>query len=284
MGGAMTIPEGKRAAAGLSANAIKWIAIAAMLADHIAYLFLPEASLGGIVLHFFGKLTAPVMCFFIAEGYFYTRSVKRYALRLALFAAVSQLPYQLLVWKGELRFFPPVLNMMFTLLCGLLSLLAWERIQEEQKRRLALLGLCLATLLADWQFFGVLFVAAFGILRGDRRRQLWAYAALAASRLVYFAAGTLLSGDWYAMVFIREPGMLMPSLWAMLLSRAGMFLAVPLLLCYNGKRTGKGTIPARTADQTPRDAAMRGAMNKWLFYLFYPIHMLVLVFIFLSLA
>ena len=69
----------------LNRNQLKYIVIAAMFIDHIAWAFVPTASLLGQVMHFFGRLTGPTMAYFIAEGYRYTRNVKKYAVRLGIF-------------------------------------------------------------------------------------------------------------------------------------------------------------------------------------------------------
>ncbi len=60
----------------LTANVLKYIAIAAMLIDHIAWSFVSDYSVLGQIMHVIGRLTAPIMCYFIAEGYYYTRNVK----------------------------------------------------------------------------------------------------------------------------------------------------------------------------------------------------------------
>ena len=58
---------------GLTSNAIKIIAIIAMTVDHTATIFFPRYSLDVPVLlmHIIGRLTAPIMMFFIVEGYHY---------------------------------------------------------------------------------------------------------------------------------------------------------------------------------------------------------------------
>lgn len=63
---------------GLNGNQLKLIAIIAMTADHLTWTICPgySASLPVILLHICGRLTAPIMWFFIAEGYYHTRSVK----------------------------------------------------------------------------------------------------------------------------------------------------------------------------------------------------------------
>ena len=71
---------------GLDSNMLKLIARAAMTADHIAWLLFPGYPTDPlpIILHIIGRLTCPIMCFFIAEGYHYTRNIKKYTARLIL--------------------------------------------------------------------------------------------------------------------------------------------------------------------------------------------------------
>ena len=79
----------------LNSNHLKIIAIVAMTIDHIAdllYPFFPAEPLP-IAMHIIGRLTAPIMWFFIAEGYHYTRDVKKYLLRLGIFAIISHFAY-----------------------------------------------------------------------------------------------------------------------------------------------------------------------------------------------
>lgn len=74
-------------------NVLKYIAIAAMLADHIAKLFLVEYAEAYFIMRLVGRLTGATMCFFIAEGYFHTSSKYKYGMRLGVFALISQIPY-----------------------------------------------------------------------------------------------------------------------------------------------------------------------------------------------
>ncbi len=57
----------------LSGNALKVIAIIAMTIDHLAWMGIVEYSQAEtpaqIFLHCIGRLTAPIMFFFVAEGY-----------------------------------------------------------------------------------------------------------------------------------------------------------------------------------------------------------------------
>ena len=103
---------------GLNRNELKYLAITAMLLDHIAWYLLPFASPTAQIFHVVGRITAPLMCYFAAQGYRYTRSLPRYLGRLALFAAVSQVPWYFLHRAGGKQSF----NFLFTLVFCLLLL------------------------------------------------------------------------------------------------------------------------------------------------------------------
>ena len=81
----------------LSGKALKVIAIIAMTIDHIAWIGIEEYSqaetLPQFFLHGIGRLTAPIMWFFVCEGYHYTKDVKKYMLRLGIFAIISHFAY-----------------------------------------------------------------------------------------------------------------------------------------------------------------------------------------------
>ena len=69
---------------GLNSNALKMIAIIAMTIDHIAWLVFPDYphEVLPVILHIIGRLTCPIMCYFIAEGYHYTKNIRKYTCRL----------------------------------------------------------------------------------------------------------------------------------------------------------------------------------------------------------
>ena len=79
----------------LNRDQIKYFAVFTMLLNHVANIFLQPGTFACEALKDIGYFTAPVMCWFLVEGYRYTRSVKKYAGRLLIFAVISQLPYYL---------------------------------------------------------------------------------------------------------------------------------------------------------------------------------------------
>lgn len=111
----------------LSTFTLKMIAIITMTLDHIGAI-LGSKSYDGIlspdtymVLRTIGRFAFPIFCYLIVEGYFHTKNVKKYALRLFVFALASQLPFNLAL-KGDIFNFYSF-NVFFTLLFGLI--LVW---------------------------------------------------------------------------------------------------------------------------------------------------------------
>ena len=79
----------------MNRDIIKMLAMATMLVNHIANVFMPAgAPLTNLCLYI-GYFTAVTMCYFLVEGYGYTHSKTQYAGRLFGFAVLAQLPYQL---------------------------------------------------------------------------------------------------------------------------------------------------------------------------------------------
>lgn len=79
----------------LNSNHLKLIAIITMTIDHIADLLYPGMPNDIIpnILHIIGRLTAPIMFFFICEGFYYTKNLKKYITRLFAFALISHFAY-----------------------------------------------------------------------------------------------------------------------------------------------------------------------------------------------
>ena len=111
----------------LSAAALHLIAMALMLMDHLWATLLPAQDW----LTCAGRLAFPIFAFMAVEGYFHTRNLKRYALRLLLFALLSEVPFDLMY--GGTWFYPVHQNVIWTLLLGLLGVHLMETMRKKQK-------------------------------------------------------------------------------------------------------------------------------------------------------
>ena len=139
---------------------LKATAIVAMTCNHVANVFagqLPAAVL--YPLFAVGGLTFPIMAFLLVEGYHHTSNVGKYALRLAIFACVAQVPYSLL-WGA-------VPNVLFTLLVGLGALWLHGKMGRNPLFLLVLMAAALLTLPFDWGCIGVLLVFLFHVVRPE---------------------------------------------------------------------------------------------------------------------
>ena len=242
------MPDTRR---GLSANALKLIAIIAMTLDHIAWLLYPGYPTEALPLaiHILGRLTCPIMCYFIAEGYHYTSSFRRYALRLFLLAVVSHFAYIFASnayadWHSFLPFYNgSILNqtgVVWSLLGGLLMLRVNDTDWPEAKKAACILLLSLVTFPADWSCIAALCILSIGSNRGDSKKQLlWCAFYVCLYAAVYFVFLDRLYG----------------------LVQLCVFLSVPLLRLYNGTR-GKSERLNR--------------VMKPLYYLYYPLHLFVI--------
>ena len=114
----------------LNRDVIKYIAITAMLLNHIANIFLVPGTLWYEVLVDIGYFTAITMCYFLVEGFRYTHSRKQYALRLFGFGVVSQVPFSMAFAQNGILEFQD-LNMMFTLFLCFCILLCIETIRNR---------------------------------------------------------------------------------------------------------------------------------------------------------
>lgn len=236
----------------LNANQIKLIAILAMTLDHVAWLCFPgyPRDALALILHAIGRITCPIMCFFLAEGYHYTRDVGKYTRRLFLFAAISHFAYlfasaEFVDWRSFLPFYYGSLlnqtSVMWPLAWGLvmLRLVNSSTLHPKAIPPLVLL-ICLITFPSDWSCIASLCILAFGTNRGKFKTQmLWMVFYVALYAAVYFFAIDKVYG----------------------LLQMAVVLSIPILRMYNGQRSRHAPV---------------NSMMKWMFYLYYPLHLLIL--------
>ena len=128
---------------GISGSVLKWFAVITMVIDHFGASVLEtyvmnvwgRSPLGNLfsdhwnellrvdrILRYIGRPAFPIFCFLLVEGFLHTRDVKKYAMRLGIFALISEIPFDLAV-RG--KFFDwQYQNVYVTLLLGLLTIWA----------------------------------------------------------------------------------------------------------------------------------------------------------------
>lgn len=115
---------------GLSQEGLKLIACLTMLIDHIGAVFVPGYYLY-YSMRIIGRIAFPIYCFLLAEGFHYTRSPGKYALRLTIGMVLSEIPFDLAL-EGRLTL--AYQSVMVTLLLGLLAAWAMEKCGSWWKR------------------------------------------------------------------------------------------------------------------------------------------------------
>ena len=169
---------------GITADLLKWIAIVTMFIDHIGaavvektniYL-LPYGKVLDFTLRFIGRLAFPIFCFLLIEGFYHTRSRKKYLCNLLIFAIISELPFEI-SFLGKIVF--GFRNVYWTLAIGMIMMLLFEKIKEVtlKKRNLwffltiAACAILAEILHTDYGAIGIILIYILYKLREDRRQQ-----------------------------------------------------------------------------------------------------------------
>ena len=133
---------------------IKLIAIICMALNHTAHVLLPADTLVYKFCMWVGFFTAVTMCYFLTEGFRYTHDRKRYAIRLLICAVLSQIPYTMALYIGNL-------NMMFSLFLAFCILVLSKSRLPAVIRLLTSLPVLLLSLYADWALSAPVFTLLF---------------------------------------------------------------------------------------------------------------------------
>lgn len=168
---------------GLNGNQLKLIAVISMLCDHaairlLAYGLIPALHVAGKdtvaerwnqafwILRSVGRMAFPIYVFLLTEGFCHTRNRRRYALRLGVFALISEIPFDLLVygkiWDTHSQ------NVFFTLFLGVLMLTAVDWIgrntdaaHSQYRQMVVVVGAALLAwfLRTDYDAAGIMLIA-----------------------------------------------------------------------------------------------------------------------------
>lgn len=149
----------------LSGAHLKLIAIIAMIIDHASVEFLAKGTSLRVYGRCVGRMALPIFCFLLVEGAFQTKNIKKYALRLFVFALISEIPFDLVAYKNV--FYIQKQNTFFTLLLGLLMI--WI-LQQTSNNYLMLIsvfacGFAAYYLKTDYGMWGVALILAFYVAK-----------------------------------------------------------------------------------------------------------------------
>ena len=204
---------------GLNTFVLKWIAIASMLLDHVGAIFLP----GQLWLRIIGRMAFPIFAYLLVEGFVYTSNVKKYMVRLGVFALISEIAYDLAFFGVPLEFSHQ--NVFCTLFLGILMLYLLVHMPDKWQQFLVLATLFGAAhfLRVDYGYTGLMMILLFYALRESRIFKLIAVTAVN----ILFMGGVQ---SYAALAMIP--------------------------IAFHNRKKGPGM--------------------KWLFYMFYPAHLLIL--------
>lgn len=254
---------------------LKLFAMIAMLIDHIGVVYISTLNNYWLYVAFrgVGRLAFPIFVFLIIEGFYHTRDVKKYLIRLGVFALISEIPYDLAFYKyhsgsnfitdfnnmfEKSSNFKLVIdnlsanqNVFFTLFLGLLLIMLIDmvdqRITKIDLKSLIMknsidcflvVGFCMSAkiLNIDYEMVGILMIASFYLFRGSKvllAISTFIIMATQASNFMYFRD----TGNIYAIISVFAT------------------LAIIPIAFYNGEK---------------------GKSVKYLFYAFYPAHLVCL--------
>ncbi|MEE0945095.1 MAG: TraX family protein [Clostridia bacterium] len=223
----------------LSGNTLKIIAMVAMLVDHIGLILFPKVQ----ILRIIGRIALPVFAFMVAEGCIHTKNKLKYFLTIFLLAVICQLGYFVAGFGLDL-------SILVTFSYSLLIIYSLQNLCKK----------LLDGRKGEIIFSSLLFVFVVGMTYIINRYY----------RADYGFWGCMLPVFAYIPVFVNQKAshiekMLSFSAGLVILSlklggiQMYSLLALPLLMLYSGER-GRYRI-------------------KYLFYAFYPLHLIVLYFI-----
>lgn len=234
---------------------LKLLAILAMVVDHAALNFVPDDSWLSLIMHFIGRLTGPIMFYAAVEGYHHTKNIKKYLSRLLLFAVVSYVPFILFMANGSIEQMKFIqLNVIYTIFMGVLAVTVRRRVKNPILKAVLILLLLTLAIPGDWGVLGFAVIMAFDFYYGNFKNQAFAYLILIIyqSGIIamitnpvyqFMSQGTISQDFGFYKYMIRE---------------LGLFLPLIVLRFYNG-----------TSGASKK-------WQKWIFYIFYPAHLLLI--------
>lgn len=235
----------------MTSFALKIIAMITMLIDHSGDAYFKRNT----AMNFIGRIAFPIFAFQITEGYTHTKNLKKYFLRLFIFALLSQIPF----WLFESTFTSNfTLNIFFTLFFGLLAIFCYDKLVNSKfivvknekintilKIIFGILPAIIFGIIAelakfDYGFFGIAIIFIFYIFRNKKL-----------TMSIIFILACIIK---YFIEYLKYGNIIFYSLITTFTISSIIFI-----LLYNGKQ---------------------GKKIKYFLYAFYPVHLLILFLLF----
>lgn len=252
----------------MTSTTLKIIALVLMLMDHVAQ-FIPGAPLW---FHWVGRISAPLFMFCMAWGFFYTHDRKQYLLRMYLFGLGMGIIDIICnnIYPNPVAF---VSNNIFVTLF-LVGIIVWLiEFEKTDRKKGILLIVCfsvyqiITTILCIMagQFFSYTGMMSFvGALTANLIFNEGSFVFVFLGVLIYFNKEDPKRLVWnyglFCLAYFGLEWTTDPQLSALFSANYQwmMIASLPLMLMYNGAK-GRGF--------------------KYLFYIFYPVHIVILFFI-----
>ena len=231
---------------------LKIIGIISMLSDHIGDAIIGHFSNFNLI----GRIAFPIFAFQAVQGYLHTRDFKKYMQRLFIFALISQFPFTLFLSTFTKTIY---LNIFFTFMLGLLALFLYDKCKNKLIGVMAVI-ICSVVgelIKVDYGAFGILLIFNFYFFEAEFEKlcnfqsvKLFNKNILCKKYLMSITT-IILCFAKYLQNIIKTPMLKTHYL------KCGLFTSLSLIfiLAYNQKQ---------------------GAKLKYLFYIFYPLHLLIL--------
>lgn len=220
---------------------LKMIACITMLIDHIGHCFIPpqgDTEILYLACRSIGRIAFPIFCFLIVEGFLHTRSLKKYIIRLSVFAVISEFAYDFgFNFMSANRWYLQQ-NVFLTLLVGLIVIATVNYLFRTYAHNpviyntAATITIVLGSLLVyllrtDYSYKGIIYILIFYFFRG---RKVLLCLIMSAVVIAFYGQDSLF-----------------------VLNAHTLLALIPICL-YNGKK---------------------GPSAKYAFYAFYPAHLIL---------
>ena len=225
-----------------------------MLCDHVSYVFIGHTTFWNVL----GRVSFPLFAFQIAQSYIHTSNLKKYLLRLLLFACISQLPFTLFIHIFTADFY---LNIFFTFILGIIACYLFEKVPNIVLKIFSVLLICFIgeKIHVDYGSYGIACVFIFYFfskLNIDEKNNSNLRITITNKLLMCVSYFLLSISHFYADIVeyfktINNTNIQNYTLWFIVFSCLSLF---PICL-YNGKK---------------------GPKIKYFFYVFYPAHLFII--------